>query len=195
MSPRLFLVDLHANPEHDRTTMQNPNLNKEQWSSSKDSLLLGKFGKPGPKWSVIARFFQRREKNEVRHQILALRQRTMRAPVFPSSCPSDYPVSEEKTQESSDSAEVILSQEAAIDGDSMPWDPFFSDKPKWSIQMSWSRFYIFQFAFACIRLTQLGSMGIKHICHISSKSLTIGTSDLSTQPTQRRTMTSATALI
>jgi hypothetical protein len=96
--------------------------------------------------------------------------RPMRAPVCPPSCPTDCPVLEEKIQESSDSPQVRFCWEAIIDGDLMPLDLFFENKPKWSIQMSCARFRSFSFAFASIRETQLESMDTEQICHISSKS-------------------------
>jgi hypothetical protein len=45
---------------------------------------------------MITEFFQRREKNTVRNQIFVLRHRKIPAPVFHLSCPTNYPVSEEK---------------------------------------------------------------------------------------------------
>jgi hypothetical protein len=103
----------------------NPNLNKEQWTSSEDTLLLEKSEELGSKWSLIAGFFKRRAKNDVRNRIFALRRRSMQTPVYPPSCPTECPVSEKKIQESSDSAQVLFCWEAALDGDLMPLDRFF----------------------------------------------------------------------
>jgi hypothetical protein len=103
----------------------NPKLNKEQWTSSEDTLLLEKFEELGSKWSVIAGFFHRRTKNGVRNRIFALRRRSMRTPVCPPFCPTDSLVSEKKIQESSDSAQVLFCWEEAFEGDPMPWNPFF----------------------------------------------------------------------
>jgi hypothetical protein len=103
----------------------NPNLNKDPWTSSEDTLLLRKFGELGSKWSVIARFFNQRGKNDVRNRIFVLQHRPMRTPACPSSCPTECPVSEKKIQESSDSPQVLFCWEEAFDGDPMPWDPFF----------------------------------------------------------------------
>jgi hypothetical protein len=103
----------------------NPNLNKGQWTSSEDTLLLEKFGELGSKWRVIAGFFHRRAKNDVRNRIFALRRRPMRTPVSPPSGPTECPISEKTIQESSDSPQVLFCWEEAFDGDPMPWDPFF----------------------------------------------------------------------
>jgi hypothetical protein len=54
-----------------------------------------------------------------------LRRRQMRTPVCLPSCPIECPVSEQKIQESTDSAQVLFCWEEAFEGDPMPWDRFF----------------------------------------------------------------------
>ncbi len=61
----------------------NPNLNEGSWTPEEDVLLLEKYQKLGPKWSKIARFFQRRSPRNVQNRYHVLKMGEVKGESLP----------------------------------------------------------------------------------------------------------------
>jgi hypothetical protein len=53
----------------------DPNLSRNEWTPSKDDLLMQRYAQHGPHWILLAQFFPGRSKNSIRNRYLQLSKR------------------------------------------------------------------------------------------------------------------------